>query len=243
MSPDKLTDGRRRDLQSYGRRKGRKLSKRQRALLSALLPSLRVALPSVEGRQLDLVALFGKEDASVEAPFRVWLEIGFGGGEHLIWQARQNRDVKFIGCEPFVDGVVKLLDAIETCDLANIRILDDDARPLLRVLPAGSIERVFILFPDPWPKRKHRKRRLISRSMLDLLARVMTPGAQLRVATDIADYAAQILATVRCHHAFEWQASGPDDWRVRPGDWPKTRYEEKAGRDGRSCSYFIFVRR
>ncbi|MFN0219400.1 MAG: tRNA (guanine(46)-N(7))-methyltransferase TrmB [Hyphomicrobium sp.] len=171
-----------------------------------------------------------------------WLEIGFGGGEHLVWQARRAPYVLMIGCEPFEDGVVKVLTAIEAEDLANIRVHMGDARELLRALPEASIARAFILFPDPWPKRKHQKRRLVNPAALALLARTLRPGAELRIGTDIGDYARSMLEAFCDEPRFQWQADGPDDWRARPADWPETRYERKAAAAGRSRYYFRFFR-
>ena len=174
-----------------------------------------------------------------------WLEIGFGGGEHLLWQARSAPDVGIIGCEPFLDGVVKVVSAIDDSAgaLGNIRLHPDDARPLLRWLPDASIARAFILFPDPWPKARHQKRRLVSETTLRELARVMAPGAELRLGTDIADYARWMLIAIAREGSFAWTARGPSDWRVRPADWPQTRYEAKAVAAGRRCNYFRLVRR
>lgn len=171
-----------------------------------------------------------------------WLEIGFGGGEHLLWQARQNPDVVVIGCEPFEDGVIKVLTAATGEKLQNIRIHMDDVRGILKTMAPNSIDRAFILFPDPWPKRKHRKRRLVNSSLLKLLARVMRPGAELRIGTDIGDYARTMLEAFAGEPAFSWQASSPADWRERPNDWPETRYEAKAVREGRQRYYFRFLR-
>ncbi len=171
-----------------------------------------------------------------------FLEIGFGGGEHLVWQARHNPVVTIIGCEPFEDGVIKVLTKIDDEKIGNIRLHMGDARDVLRWLPASSISRAFILFPDPWPKRKHRKRRLVNTGTLALLARVMKPGAELRIGTDIGDYARTILQAFGAQDAFRWLAEGPDDWRVRPADWPETRYEQKAAREGRVRYYFRFER-
>jgi tRNA (guanine-N7-)-methyltransferase len=174
---------------------------------------------------------------------QVWLEIGFGGAEHLVWQARHNAHIGLIGCEVFEDGIVKALSAIEQHALANVRLSTDDARALLRWLPEASLSRVFILFPDPWPKKRHMKRRLVAGALFDLLARAMAPNAELRIATDIGDYARAILLAVRAHPAFAWQADGPKDWRERAPDWPKTRYEAKALGDGRRCYFFRFLRK
>jgi tRNA (guanine-N7-)-methyltransferase len=223
-----------RDLRSYGRRRGRSPSARQRSLWSDVLP--RVALPRDAETLRSLPELFSP-------PVReVWLEIGFGGGEHLVWQAKANPDVGLIGCEPFEDGVVKMLSAIDAEALTNVKICADDARPLLRLLPEGSIGRAFILFPDPWPKKRHHKRRLVSAETLAQLARLMPRGAELRIATDIAEYAHAILLAVQGEGSFRWTAAAADDWRRRSADWPQTRYEAKAARDGRRCYYFRFVR-
>ena len=172
----------------------------------------------------------------------VWLEIGFGGAEHLIWQARLNPGTGIIGCEVFEDGVVKALTAIEEAGLMNVRLAVLDAREVLRWLPAGSLARVFVLFPDPWPKKRHRKRRLVSRPFLDLIAQMMAPGAELRIATDIGDYARSILLAAKDHPALLWQAAGPPDWRERAADWPQTRYEAKASAQGRRCYFFRFFK-
>ncbi|WP_295556186.1 tRNA (guanosine(46)-N7)-methyltransferase TrmB [uncultured Hyphomicrobium sp.] len=222
------------ELRSFGRRRGRKISARQAGLLTELMP--RVAVDPSSPPPRDLGGLFAPDISSV------WLEIGFGGSEHLIWQAKANPSVGLIGCEPFEEGLVKALSAIDEGGLANVRLLGDDVRPLLRWLPAASVSRVFILFPDPWPKKRHQKRRLFSPDLLRLLARVMRSGAELRLATDIGDYARTALLAVAAAPEFRWTADGPSDWRVRPADWPGTRYEAKAGREGRRCYFFRFVR-
>jgi tRNA (guanine-N7-)-methyltransferase len=214
------------DLRSFGRRRTRKPSARQQRLLTELLPRVRFD-PS----------------APVPAGARpVWLEIGFGGGEHLIWQARANPRVHLIGCEPFEDGVVKVLSAIESEHLSNVVIHPDDAREVLRALPVACLDRAFILFPDPWPKRRHHKRRLLNGRLLDALARVLKPGGELRIGTDIADYARTILMAFQAEPRFDWQVSGSADWRERPHDWPMTRYEAKAVREGRRSVYLRFRR-
>jgi tRNA (guanine-N7-)-methyltransferase len=189
----------------------------------------------------------GPPPASAAALFavpvsQVWLEIGFGGGEHLVWQAQHHPQVGIIGCEPFEEGVVKVLALIEEQGIANIQVHPDDVRPLLRWLPAGVLDRAFVLFPDPWPKMRHRKRRLVATPLLDQLARVLKPGAELRLATDIGDYARTMLAALMRHPEFRWTATGPSDWRKRPADWPPTRYEAKALREGRRCTYLRFAR-
>lgn len=218
------------ELQSFGRRRARKPGLRQQRLRDELLPRLAI----------DLTTPF---TWPISRPAALWLEIGFGGAEHLIWQAQHNPDTLLIGCEPFEDGVAKALAGIDDHKLTNIQLHADDARPLLRWLPDACLDRAFILFPDPWPKRKHVKRRLVSTATLDLLARVMKPGSELRIGTDIGDYARTILLAVMAHAAFEWPARCASDWRERGADWPPTRYEQKAIREGRARYYFRFRRR
>jgi tRNA (guanine-N7-)-methyltransferase len=232
--PGMTTDANTFDLRSYGRRKGRKASPRQAALLRDVLPKVAVDLSAPSG-QLPT----GESEGANE---RLFLEIGFGGGEHLIWQARANPGVTLIGCEPFEDGVVKVLDVIDRDKLNNIRLHMGDARDVLRWLPEVSIARAFILFPDPWPKRKQQKRRLVNPQTLALLARVMKPGAELRIGTDIGDYAHSLLEAFASEPRFKWLAERPTDWRIRPDDWPETRYEAKAAREGRVRYYFRFER-
>jgi tRNA (guanine-N7-)-methyltransferase len=170
----------------------------------------------------------------------VWLEIGFGGGEHLAALAELHPDVGFIGAEPFINGVAKLLLAIDERKLGNIRIFDDDARVLLERLASAAIGRVFILYPDPWPKRRHEKRRLLTSEFLGELYRIMKPGAELRLASDSADYVAWSLRNLMNHGGFEWMAEGPDDWRCPPRDWTQTRYETKALAGGGRPVYLRF---
>ncbi len=220
----------------HGRRRGRRLRPGREALLDTLLPAVELALPP-EGAAFDPAALFGR-------PVReVWLEIGFGNGEHLAWQAQHHGDVGFIGAEPYRNGVARLLAHIADSNIDNIRIVPDDVRPLLDRLPAAALGRVFILFPDPWPKARHHKRRLVSQATLDRLAYVMADGAELRLATDDADYLAWMLRVALAHPDFEWLARRPDDWRCRPGDWPPTRYEEKNRSGGAGPVFLRFCRK
>ncbi len=220
------------ELRSFGRRRARKTTARQRMLVDHALPLWRVdpSAPQLSDPQ----AIFGNNASET------WLEIGFGGGEHLLWQAEQNPHVGFIGCEPFIDGTIKVLDAIESRDMANIRLYDDDARHVLRWLPQACVSRVFVLFPDPWPKKRHNKRRLLNAATLNLIASVMQSGAELRIATDIGDYARSILLEMQDVASLIWTAKNPHDWRIRPADWPETRYERKALKEGRCCYYFHF---
>jgi tRNA (guanine-N7-)-methyltransferase len=217
----------------YGRRTGRPLSRARRALVETLLPRLDIDLP--DGR-FDPAALFSFD------PREVWLEIGFGGGEHLAAQARANPDVGLIGCEPFIDGVARLLADVEAGRLRNIRLFRDDARLLLDRLADDTLARAFILFPDPWPKLRHHKRRIVAPGPLRSLARVLRDGAELRIATDDSGYKEWILHHVLADGAFRWTARGPADWRTRPADWPATRYEAKAVAAGRRPAYFAFRR-
>ncbi|MEA2782366.1 MAG: tRNA (guanine-N7-)-methyltransferase [Rhodospirillaceae bacterium] len=173
----------------------------------------------------------------------LWLEIGFGAGEHLAWQAAAQPAVTLIGCELYRNGIAALLGHVEREKLGNIRLWPDDARDLIDLLPDCVLDRVFLLFPDPWPKARHAERRFIGPANLDGLARVMQPGAQLRVATDDPVYLRWVLDHLPVHPAFAWLVEGPADWRERPSDWPPTRYEEKALREGRRPTYFRFRRR
>lgn len=220
----------------FGRQKGHALSPYRQALMAERLPLLRVPCETTTPTNLS-ATLFARPERPV------WLEIGFGGGEHLIWQASANPSVGLIGCEPFLNGVAKVLGEIDRQDLENIRLHQDDARQVIDWLPDQQIDRCFILFPDPWPKKRHAKRRLVAPEFLSELARVMKPGAELRFATDIADYVRTGLhAVLSCGH-FEWPAQRAQDWRNRPVDWPGTRYEAKAEREGRQRYYFSFTRK
>jgi tRNA (guanine-N7-)-methyltransferase len=158
----------------------------------------------------------------------VWLEVGFGGGEHLAWQAQHNPRTGMIGCEPYISGVAKLLTKIVDANIPNIRLYTEDAREVIAALPDASLGRAFVLFPDPWPKTRHHKRRFIQTEMLDEFARVLRAGAELRFATDDPSYRVWALERLMAHKKFRWLAEAPEDWRSRPGDWPQTRYEAKA---------------
>jgi tRNA (guanine-N7-)-methyltransferase len=220
----------------YGRRKGKKLRPGQAALLATLLPRLSVELPPA-GALIDPRSLFAPAAAAV------WLEIGFGGGEHLAALARVEPALGFIGCEPYQNGIAKLLAEIEREKLANLRIFPGDARLLLGQLRAGSLACVIALFPDPWPKLRHHRRRLIQRANLDLLARAMSGGAELRLATDDGDYADAMRAELAAHGGFrgpEGSAAGP---LTRPPGWPPTRYEAKARKAGAEPQYLLYRRR
>ena len=218
-----------RPLRSYGRRKGKALSARKERLLKELLPALRVDLREAPPARLTSLFQSPVEDA--------WLEIGFGSGEHLLWQAEWYPDVGFIGCESFINGVASLLGAIEDGNLRTIRVHDGDARDVLAWLPEASIGRVFLLFPDPWPKKRQLKRRLLTREFVSALARILRKGGEFRFASDDADYAEQARWLIGESGAF-----AAADWRERPADWPETRYERKALAEGRKPVYLAFER-
>ena len=234
-APSTDDDERRPRRQVWGRRQGPKLRPGRRRLLDERLPDLSVTLPE-QGR-LDPQALFGPGERPV------WLEIGFGGGEHLAAQAEAHPEVGLIGVEPFVTGVARLLSLVEERGLGNVRVLADDARLLLAALPDASIERAFVLFPDPWPKARHHKRRIVNRATLAEMARVMRPGAELRLATDDPDYARWMLEAALAEPRLDWLAERAADWRERPTDWPPTRYEAKAITAGRRPAFLRFRRR
>jgi tRNA (guanine-N7-)-methyltransferase len=217
----------------FGRRKGHPLKPRQAALFDTLLP--RIALDLTKPAPANLRALFGDTDD-------VRLEIGFGGAEHLIGEARAHPRSGFIGSDAFVNAIAKALAAIEAEKLANIRLHVGDASELIDWLPAASLARLDLLYPDPWPKRRHWKRRFIQDEMLTRLARILRPGGELRFATDIADYADYVLARVLRSAEFVWTAEAASDWRQPWPGFAGTRYEAKAKRAGRTPAYFIFRR-
>jgi len=220
----------------YGRRHGRKLRSHQAGLMANWLPALEVSLPD-EVRTFDPRSSFDQTEGS-----QVWLEIGFGGGEHLAARAKANPHVCFIGSEFYVNGIAALLSQMEEQELTNIRLHTVDARKLLNALQPKSIDKAFLLYPDPWPKSRHNKRRFISDWSLDQLADVLKPGAEFHVATDIKDYCRWTLDHINRHDCFEWTARSSKDWRTPPREWPGTRYEAKAIREGRTPIYLTFHR-
>lgn len=220
----------------YGRRKGKPLKAGRQSLLETVLPQLRIALPT-DARDLDPAAFFPSEVSTVS------LEIGFGSGEHLAAMAAANPEDGFVGSEVFLNGVASMTRHISTQNLTNVRIFDEDARYLLPALKSASLDRVFLLFPDPWPKSRHAKRRLISPKMLDELARLLVDGGEFRVASDHPVYVRWALLHGTTHGAFEWTAKGPECWQERPADSVPSRYEEKARKNGRSPTFLSFKRR
>lgn len=221
----------------YGRLKGKGLRK---SLVTYLEEDLERLSPGSIGwdenpdrRPIELKEVFGDSD--------IWLEVGFGSGEHLVHQAVTHPDVGLIGCEPYINGVATLLGKIRRAQCENIRVHAGDARDLFDVLPERSVSRAFLLYPDPWPKKRHHRRRFVTPEHLAPLARVMKPGAILRVATDIPDYVRQTLEEVP-KQGFTWLAERPGDWREPWEDWLSTRYEQKAVREGRVPHYLTFRR-
>lgn len=210
--------------------------------MAAWLPRLAIHLPD-DGQAIEINKLFDR------LPQQVWLEIGFGIGDHMLAQLAAHPDVGFLGCEPFLNGVSKLVGILAEAEAAGdagladrLRLLTDDARLLLQALPTASIDRAFVLFPDPWPKKRHLWRRIVNPATLAQLARVLRPGGELRLATDVADYASWMLRHALAEPGLDWMAERMADWRTRPADWPASKYERKAVAAGRPCYYFRFRR-
>ena len=216
----------------YGRRQGHKLRVGQAALVEETLDALSVSETGpIEGK-----ALFG-DDRPLE------LEIGFGAGEHLAGQAAMRPDTGFIGCEPFLNGVVGALGHIRDGGLTNVRLHMGDALDVVERLPDASLSRVYLLHPDPWRKARHAKRRMVNHGPLDAIAAKLKPGAEFRLGTDDPTYCRWAMMVMDQRRDFEWQAREPADFLVRPDDWPETRYERKARRQGHEVWYFRYVRR
>jgi tRNA (guanine-N7-)-methyltransferase len=216
----------------YGRRRGKKLRGNHTALLQTLLPELALDV----SRPIDVAALFADRRTSL------WLEIGFGGGEHLAAQAAKHPNSGYIGCEAFLNGLAKALTLIEANDLRNVRLFEGDARAVIEALPQNALDGIYLLFPDPWPKRRQRKRRFLSDDMLTRLARVMRPGAELRFATDIDDNAGWTLARILRSGDFTWKPQSAAEWQNPWEGWSGTRYEAKAHAAARRLGFFTFVR-
>jgi tRNA (guanine-N7-)-methyltransferase len=234
---DIMTGGRRsRSTEAfYGRRHGKTLRPLQAEALERGLHRYLIDLTA--SPPADLRVLFASPVSAVR------LEIGFGGGEHLLHDAEVNRQTGLIGVEPFVNGMAKLMTVLAEHPRSNIRVYDNDATRLLDWLPDGSLEGIALLYPDPWPKKKHWKRRFVSPVNLDRFARVLKPGGVFRFASDIDTYVNWTLLQCRVHPGFVWRAADADDWRQPYPDWPGTRYEAKALREGRKTAYLTFVRK
>lgn len=218
----------------YGRQQGHKLRKHQQHLLETVLPKLQIDLP--RSGQIAPDTLFG------DVPEAVVLEIGFGGGEHLAARARQRPGTGFIGAEPFVNGVAKIVATIAAEELHNIRLHHGDARDLMECLPDGSLNGIYLLYPDPWPKKRHNKRRFVNDENIRQFHRILAPGAAVVFASDITDYVRWTLSAFQRHGGFQWTAERPGDWRTAPEGWPGTRYEAKAFREGRRAHYLEFCK-
>jgi len=224
----------------YGRTKGKSLRSHQAGLMEVLYPRISIPPKGDAGEVLDPASLF-------QSVREVWLEIGFGGGEHLAHQATLHPDIGIIGCEPFINGVAKLVAEIDRQGHENIRILNDDARFLLDRLAPASLSRIIVLYPDPWPKKRHNKRRFINQETLGLMASALAPGGEWQFASDIPDYISWTLAHVERFNrengeTFIWTAENAADWKTPYENWPGTRYEAKAIREGRTPTYLRFRR-
>jgi tRNA (guanine-N7-)-methyltransferase len=218
----------------FGRRKGRPLRPHSAEAMQELLPRLRIDIS--KPASADFTALFAGNVAAIR------LEIGFGGGEHLRAEAARFPHVGFFGAEAFVNGMAKMVAALERAPQENIRLFDDDATLLLDWLPPACLSGIDLFYPDPWPKKRHWKRRFVNKANLDRFARVLAPGGLFRFASDIDDYVNWTLQHCRAHPALEWLALRADDWRRPFEGWPGTRYEAKALREGRAPAYLRFVR-
>ena len=219
----------------FGRRKGHKLRAHQADLMGNLLPHLALDLASPADAVLP--ALF---DPPIDD---LRIEIGFGGGEHLAAEAKAYPRTGFIGCEPYVNGMAKILAAIEADNIGNVRLLAGDAAELLAWLPPSSVQRIDLIHPDPWPKRRHWKRRFVQEATIAAMARALKPGGEFRFVSDIADYCAWTLWHLLRSPDFAWTAERADDWRLPWNGYTMTRYGRKAIREGRVANYLIFRRR
>ncbi len=224
------------DQRWYGRRTGKPLRKNRKRLYDKLLPAIRLD-PDPQKFPADLKTLFPNP------VHKVWLEIGFGGGEHLAEQAEKNPDVGIIGCEPFVNGVASLIKYIDAKKITNVRVYDDDVRHLFKLMATNSLSRIFILFPDPWPKLRHHRRRIVKDKTISQFVRLLENGGELRFASDHQDYVSWALRHLLQNDDLSWTARHPYDWRTPPPDWVETRYEQKAKAKGDTPVYLRFERK
>ena len=222
------------DHRFYGRRKGRRMRVRQQQDFNQLLPKFSFNLP--ESSFCNPKLFFSRPTKDI------WLEIGFGYGEHLAILAECNPDIGFIGCEVFENGIGHLLSAIAEKNMENIRIFPQPAQPLLQRLPDQSIGRIFLLFPDPWPKKRHARRRFVQPETIEILGRILKEGGELRMASDDPGLITWITEHMMRSQDFRWLADSAGDWLARPADWPSSRYEEKAINKGIQPVYWRFER-
>lgn len=217
---------------SYGRRKARKLRTQSLNAFEEILPLLQIS---------SFDTFFDKFYPEV------WLEIGFGGGEHMLERLAQNPSIAMIGSEPFINGVAKLLTTLSPKDYERVRIWHDDVRYLLEKIPPLFFDRAFILFPDPWPKKRHHKKRLITKDFINKLLPTLKAGALLHIASDDISYVEQIQDVLYNHPHFQLQEGppsyDPETWTARPKEWPQTRYEQKALTQGKKCAYMLFQKK
>lgn len=231
------------DTRFYGRRKGRSFKSGQKTLLTNLLPRVEITeemakciSPNFSLKDLLKALSFDHTDYK-----SIWFEIGFGGGEHIAQRAADNPDIAFIGCEPFINGVCSLLKHINDKNITNIRILPDDCRPLLERLPSNCFEKAFLLFPDPWPKLKHRERRFINPQSLKELTRLFKQGGEFHFASDDPVLLEWSVGHLKADLHFILDYTAPNDSESRPASWPQTRYEQKAIEQGRTCYFYHFT--
>ena len=232
-------------LSSFGRNRGRTLRPYPQQLVDHLLPQLsppHAVTDEEAATQLKHWCAALMAEAKGQGYRQITLEIGFGGGEHLLMQAAYHPDTLFIGCEPFINGVAKCLAGIDAQKLTNIRLFTRDARELLLALPPHSLDTAFILFPDPWPKLRHNKRRLVNADTLSMLARAQKPGGRLLIATDHVDYSVWILEHLLAHLDYTWTAEAQADWLTPPAEWTETKYQRKTSAEGRAPLFFACVR-
>lgn len=221
----------------HGRRKGPSLSPRKKDILAGMYPRLGLSLPEQRAGTVDPGALFDHRPARIE------LEIGFGKGEHLARRAMAHPETGFIGCEPYLNGMVAFLDRAQADGIGNVRVYDDDARHILDALPEASLDHVHLIHPDPWPKRRHAGRRFVNPENLARLARVLKNGGRLDIVTDHPVYRQWALIRLTRHPDFDWLATRAADWRLPPADWAETRYALKAQREGRWDCFLRYRRR
>jgi tRNA (guanine-N7-)-methyltransferase len=219
----------------HGRGKVKRLSPSRKSLVAGEMPNLRVDLPALKASGGDLSALFDF------APQALVLEIGFGGGEHLLHRAQESPETGFIGVEPFVNGMAKAVAGVAARGLRNVRLYDRDAAELIAALPPGAFDIIYLLYPDPWPKRRHNKRRFVNQGSLKAFRRLLKTGGRFRFASDIDDYVGWTLAHVERSGLFAWGARSATDWLTPYPGWPGTRYEAKALREGRVPTYLDFL--